>query len=370
VGADVEGPRGPGRLLDGGERRLGRFGVQLGRPDRAADPEARDRGVAPRLLGRRRQRASGAGSREVRGDLGVGGRRAAENVAAEVGARWVRQLVERDDEPDDRDDVSRFQPRLAIGPPSRRAGGSPEPERPRDGPGRGQTEGAAKPEPSGAARVVEVRAAGRLPDGQQGGNLCLAARLADVVGAARPAVQPDRLVPAVGGRLEVDRHLEPGAAREDAHGAGIVAHAEPDRALLRERLLGRVVALLLDRRAVEDRADRLERRDEGHLGRLDHAADAHLADGEGRDARRRRVGDPGGVAVATEAADEQAETGQEAGGREGRELDRDRHARIVGAPVSAVCRIPATRADPPWIASALRTGGQCPPTVLATEGET
>ena len=93
--------------------------------------------------------------------------------------------------------------------------------------------------------------------------------------------------------LEADRRIEPRPAREDAQAARGIAHAEPDRALLRVARIGpSVVTGLTDRRPVVDARHALQERDEGQLGRLDGAADADLAGGDRADRRGRRVRDP------------------------------------------------------------------------------
>ena len=106
-----------------GERGLGRRGqLRLAsRPGRApaiaaraADPEARDRGVAPGLVRVGLEDAGGPRSGEVGGDLRIV--RMEVGAVGDVGRRRVGKLVERQRPADDRDDVARLDPCLVVAP--------------------------------------------------------------------------------------------------------------------------------------------------------------------------------------------------------------------------------------------------------------
>ena len=78
VRPDRERPLGKRGLGRGGQLRLRRLRIELGIATRTADPEARDRGVAPGLGRIGLEDPGGPGRGEVGGDLGV---------REEVGAR-------------------------------------------------------------------------------------------------------------------------------------------------------------------------------------------------------------------------------------------------------------------------------------------
>ena len=219
------------------------------------------------------------------------GRRAARSgPSPEVGRDRVGEVGEREGPADDRDRVARLEPALAIGPV--------------------------------AAPIAQPRLAGsgRRAPGPSSSSATASARSisANRVDPPAPDVETGRLVPGHAGlALEADRRIEPRPAREDPQAARRVADAKADRALLRVARVGRPpVAAVADRRAVVDAGHALEERHEGHLGRLDDAADPDLADGQRRDRRRRDVADAHDRPIAAEPAREQRQAGDDADHRD------------------------------------------------------
>ena len=104
-------------LVRAGQRQPVGRGVDLGFRDRAADPEAGDRGVAPGVAPDRRQacrppapRQDPPRPRDRRADCA--------GSVGDVGAGRIGQLGEGDRPADDRHGVARFEPCFAIRPPS------------------------------------------------------------------------------------------------------------------------------------------------------------------------------------------------------------------------------------------------------------
>ncbi len=143
--------------------------------------------------------------------------------------------------------------------------------------------------------------------------------IAGPVRRARPGRHPPERV---FGLLVPQRGVPARPAREDPHAAARVAEHEADRPLLVQVLAIDGLAVTLDRGPVVDARCALQRRDEGHLGGLDDAAQADLAGGHRGDRRGARAADARGRPVAAEAAPQQGQAGQDAGTGRGQDLGR------------------------------------------------
>ncbi len=284
VGRDVERALDPGGVRGIAEGQGIRLRVDRRGPDRPADPEPGDRGVAPC-----RGRVVGQGTRlarlgEVHRDLRVVRQPAGPH--AQVGAGGIAQVAEGERLADDRDEVARLEASLPIRPGARRP-----PMAPSD---RSAPPGTwTRSRSSICVGRVGLGGAERPVGPQRQSGRPLAER-------ARP------VAPAL-------RRLDLRIAREDAQLARRVADPEADGLLLDDpAAAGRAVAVVVDDRAVVDARHALEQRDEGHLGGFDDPADADLAGRDRRDRRGRRVGDAGRDPVPAHAAPEEREAADDA----------------------------------------------------------
>ena len=291
-------------------RRADAIGRAFSAPDRAPAPRPAARSRSPGWRrcprprpGRRRACPRRARRGEVRGDLGVvdGEVRA----GPEVGRQRVGEVGEGEGPADDRDRVAGLEPALVIGPVA-----------------------APIPQPRLLARAVGLldRRAARPPPATRS------------ISASR--VDPLRRMSRPGGSspaMPVSPSKRTGASKRAPRGntrmlPDRVADAEADRALLRVARIGcPAVAAVADGRAVVDAGHALEERHEGHLGRLDDAADPDLADGQRRDRGRRDVADVHDRPIGAEPASEQRQADHDAdhrGHAEPRAPDAV-HARIV-----------------------------------------
>ena len=215
-------------------------GSQLGLPDGPADPEPRDRGVPPRLLGRRQDpRLACLG--DVHRDLRVVERhqRIAEPVEVVRPVRIV-EVPERERGADHGHDVAELEAGLLV------------------------------PAPTFAAELVEVVAGIRMPDGEE----CRDGRLPI---AGDPGVERRRrahrhrqgsLARRGVTLVEADRGVDPRASREDADRPTPVADPKADRSLLVQEPAA-VVALGRHARAVPDAFATLEAGGDRDLRGLD-----------------------------------------------------------------------------------------------------
>ncbi len=277
--------RSSGRV---GRGRWGRCRIELRRTgpvDRSRSPRSpRCPTPPPAWL----QAGRSASSRQVLSDLRIAGRD--ERRLEEVGGRRVREIAEREDPADDRDDVARIDPGLRVVAVARTATASRE----------------VPPRTDAGRQRSRPRVEARVPHRQQRRDLRLAVD-ARPERRSRPRHETGRIaVPAAALLVEAVRHVEPGVAREDADGSGLVANAEPDGAFLAEDL-ALVIARVGDARAVVQAGRALEWRDQRQLDRLRRAADEDLADGDRGDPRRGDPTDPAARAVVGEPADEQEE---------------------------------------------------------------
>ena len=224
---------------------------------------------------------------------------------AEVGARRVVQVPERQGAPDDGHGVAGLQAGFAVLPAS---------ALPIDRPPRRRA--------AGRVRVV---------DRQQGRDRRRVIELRRLRGRPGTEGQPRRRI-AREPRLvvEPDGRVHPGATREDAQASCRVTHLEADRPLLGIAAVGdRGVSAVADRGPVVHARRALQQRHEGQLGRLDHAADPKLAGRRRADRRGRRVPDQEGRAEGSQSAGHQPEAGDHAGSRRDLDPGQRRHTRIV-----------------------------------------
>ena len=247
VGRDVERARDLVGHRRRGERGPVGVGVELRRADRLADAEAGDAPRCPRPPRGRRRGARPRGPRRGRpatsGSFGV-------DAAADGHVRLGRvgEVAEGQRATDDRDRVARLEARLDV---------------------------------AAIARVVHAERGERMPwpawrvhpEERGDGRLAVGHPRRD--GAARPRRQAGRATRRTSSPFSSNTvgRVPARPAREDPDAARGVAHPEPDRALLVE-VAGRGPASgsssspRMDD-AVVDARPALERRDEGHLGRLD-----------------------------------------------------------------------------------------------------